>query len=85
MTLEGIYGVPLDVAVTYIILFSIYGAVLERSGAGTFFLNFAMSFSRGGNAARSAGRSVTLAGFLLGTVSGVASPRRSRSGQSPGP
>jgi len=70
MTLEGIYGVPLDVAVTYIILFSLYGAVLERSGAGTFFLNFAMSLSRGRNAARSAGRSVTLAGFLLGTVSG---------------
>jgi len=70
MTLEGIYGVPLDVAVTYIILFSIYGAVLERSGAGTFFLNFAMSLSRRGNPARSAGRSVTLAGFLLGTVSG---------------
>jgi TRAP transporter 4TM/12TM fusion protein len=70
MTLEGIYGVPLDVAVTYIILFSLYGAVLERSGAGTFFLNFAMSFSRRGNPARAAGRSVTLAGFLLGTVSG---------------
>ena len=70
MTLEGIYGIPLDVAVTYIILFSIYGAVLERSGAGTFFLNFAMSFSRRGNPARAAGRSVTLAGFLLGTVSG---------------
>ena len=31
MTLEGIYGVPLDVAVTYIILFSLYGAVLEAS------------------------------------------------------
>ena len=45
MTLEGIYGVPLDVAVTYIILFSLYGAVLERSGAGTFFLDFAMSLS----------------------------------------
>ncbi len=70
MTLEGIYGVPLDVAVTYIILFSLYGAVLERSGAGTFFLDFAMSLSRRGNPKRSAGRSVTLAGFLLGTVSG---------------
>ena len=34
MTLEGIYGVPLDVAVTYIILFSLYGAVLERIGRG---------------------------------------------------
>ena len=70
MTLEGIYGVPLDVAVTYIILFSLYGAVLERSGAGKFFLDFSMSLSRRGNPARSAGRSVTLAGFLLGTVSG---------------
>ena len=29
MTLEGIFGVPLDVAATYIILFTIYGAVLE--------------------------------------------------------
>jgi TRAP transporter 4TM/12TM fusion protein len=70
MTLEGIYGVPLDVAVTYIILFSLYGAVLEASGAGKFFLDFAMSLSSRGNPARSAGRSVTLAGFLLGTVSG---------------
>ena len=70
MTLEGIYGVPLDVAVSYIILFSIYGAVLERSGAGKFFLDFSMSLSRRGNPVKSAGRSVTLAGFLLGTVSG---------------
>ena len=36
---------PLDVAVTYIILFSLYGAVLERSGAGRFFLDFSMRLS----------------------------------------
>jgi TRAP transporter 4TM/12TM fusion protein len=70
MTLEGIYGVPLDVAVTYIILFSIYGAVLDRSGAGRFFLNFAMGMSWRARPDVAAGRSVTLAGFLLGTVSG---------------
>ncbi len=70
MTLEGLYGVPLDVAVTYIILFSIFGAVLEQSGAGKFFLDFAMRVSARGNQAKAAGRSVTLAGFLLGTVSG---------------
>ncbi len=70
MTLEGIYGIALDVAVSYIILFSIYGAALERSGAGSFFLNFAMARAGEGDAARSAGRAVTLAGFLLGTVSG---------------
>ena len=34
MTLEGIFGVPLDVAATYIMLFTIYGAVLEYIGAG---------------------------------------------------
>jgi TRAP transporter 4TM/12TM fusion protein len=80
MTLEGIYGVPLDVAVTYIVLFSVYGAVLERSGAGAFFLDWAMSrfggrrrasAGRGAGAqAAAAGRSVAIAGFLLGTVSG---------------
>ncbi len=43
MTLEGIFGVPLDVASTYIILFTIYGAVLEQSGAGRFFIDWTMA------------------------------------------
>ena len=68
MTLEGIFGVPLDVAATYIILFTIYGAVLEQSGAGKFFINWALAAS--GRSAAAPGRSVTAAGFLLGTVSG---------------
>lgn len=70
MTLEGIYGVALDVAVTYIILFAVYGAVLEHSGAGKFFIDFALRLSSRGNPAKAAGRAVTLGGFLLGTVSG---------------
>ncbi len=70
MTLEGIYGVALDVAVTYIILFSLYGAVLEHSGAGRFFLDFSLRLSSRGDPVRAAGRAVTLGGFLLGTVSG---------------
>ena len=41
VTLEGIFGVPLDVAATYIILFTLYGAVLEQSGAGRFFIDWA--------------------------------------------
>ena len=70
MTLEGIFGVPLDVASTYIILFTIYGAVLESSGAGRFFLDWSMA-AMGRNAGGAGpGRTVTLAGFLLGTVSG---------------
>ncbi|MBA3643426.1 MAG: TRAP transporter large permease subunit, partial [Chloroflexia bacterium] len=68
VSLEGIFGVPLDVAATYIILFTIYGAVLEYSGAGKFFLDF--SFAAMGRRGGSAGRTTTIAGFLLGTVSG---------------
>lgn len=94
MTLEGIYGVPLDVAVTYITLFSLYGAVLEASGAGTFFLKWSLAMAGGARSAASTGRSVSLAGFLLGTVSGsgvattvtlgsMAWPLLSRAGFSP--
>jgi len=70
MTLEGIFGVPLDVAATYIILFTIYGAVLELSGAGAFFIDWAMAAMGRSRSAAAPGRTVTLAGFLLGTVSG---------------
>jgi TRAP transporter 4TM/12TM fusion protein len=70
MTLEGVFGVPLDVAATYIILFTIYGAVLQYSGAGTFFLDWATAVMGRGAGGASPGRTVTLAGFLLGTVSG---------------
>ena len=68
MTLEGLFGVPLDVTATYIILFTVYGAVLEQSGASRFFIDWALSAS--GKSGAAPGRSVTLAGFLLGTVSG---------------
>src|SRR5262245_17358357 len=43
MTLEGIFGVPLDVAATFIILFTIYRAVLDHSKAGEFFVNFSLA------------------------------------------
>jgi TRAP transporter 4TM/12TM fusion protein len=65
---EGVYGVPIDVAATYIVLFTIYGAVLEASGASKFFLD--LSFAAFRRSRSAPGRTVTLAGFLLGTVSG---------------
>jgi TRAP transporter 4TM/12TM fusion protein len=70
MTLEGIFGVPLDVTATYIILFTIYGAVLEYSGAGAFFINWTMATMGRSRSGAAPGRTVTVAGFLLGTVSG---------------
>jgi len=70
MSLEGIFGVPLDVASTYIILFTIYGALLERSGAGKFFIDWSMAAMGRSRSGAAPGRTVALAGFLLGTVSG---------------
>ena len=70
MTLEGIFGVPLDVAASYIILFSIYGAILGASGAGTFFLEWSMAAVGKSGGGAGPGRAVTVAGLLLGTVSG---------------
>ena len=70
MTLEGIFGVPLDVTSTYIVLFTIFGAVLAHSGAGRFFINWTMAaFGRSGGGA-GPGRTVAVSGFLLGMVSG---------------
>jgi TRAP transporter 4TM/12TM fusion protein len=73
MSLDGIFGVALDVTATYIILFTIYGALLEKSGAGQFFINWSLAATKkvsGSTFSSAPGRTVTLAGFLLGTVSG---------------
>jgi len=68
MTLEGIYGVAVDVSSSLIILFSIYGAFLQFSGAGKFFIDF--SFSAMGGKPTGVGRTVVLSSFLLGGPSG---------------
>src|SRR6187551_2241313 len=68
ITLEGIFGVPVDVSSSLIILFCIYGAFLQHSGAGKFFIDFSMAMM--GNKANSAGRTVVLSSFLLGGPSG---------------
>jgi TRAP transporter 4TM/12TM fusion protein len=68
MTLEGIFGTAVDVSSTLIILFTIYGAVLQYTGAGKFFIDF--SFSAMGGKPSSAGRAVVMGSFLLGGPSG---------------
>jgi TRAP transporter 4TM/12TM fusion protein len=70
VSLEGVLGVPLDVAATYIVLFTIYGAVVEGGGAGRFFLEWAMAATGGTRGGANPGRTVTVAGYLLGALSG---------------
>ena len=57
-----------DVSSTLIILFTIYGAFLQHSGAGKFFIDFSLALM--GGKPNSAGRTVVLASFLLGGPSG---------------
>jgi TRAP transporter 4TM/12TM fusion protein len=89
ITLEGIFGVPVDVSATLIVLFTIFGAFLQHSGAGKFFIDFSMTLM--GNKANAAGRTVVLSSFLLGgpsgsgvattvTIGAVAYPMMKRSG-----
>ncbi len=68
MTLEGIFGSTVDVSSSLIILFTIFGAVLQHSGAGRFFIDF--SFAAMGGRRNAAGRAVVLSSFLLGGPSG---------------
>src|SRR6184192_3020520 len=68
MTLEGIFGVAVDVSSSLIILFTIYGAFLQHSGAGKFFIDFSLALM--GGKPNSAGRTVVLSSFLLGGPSG---------------
>jgi TRAP transporter 4TM/12TM fusion protein len=68
ITLEGIFGIPVDVSSSLIILFTIYGAFLQHSGAGKFFIDFSLKLM--GNKPNAAGRTVVLSSFLLGGPSG---------------
>jgi TRAP transporter 4TM/12TM fusion protein len=67
ISLDGMLGL-VYIAGSFIILFTIYGAVLERSGASRFFIDLAFALT--GRRRSGAGRTVTIASFLLGTVSG---------------
>jgi TRAP transporter 4TM/12TM fusion protein len=68
MTLEGIFGVPIDVSSTIIIMFCIFGAFLQVSGAGKFFVDFA--FTAMGNKPTAAGRAVVVTSYFMAMVSG---------------
>ncbi|MBM0257013.1 TRAP transporter fused permease subunit [Micromonospora sp. 4G55] len=54
---SGFYGTPLDVAASYIVLFTIYGAVLDLSGAGRFFVELSAAAFRRSRTAPGARRS----------------------------
>ena len=67
---EGIFGSTLGVSASYVMLFVLFGAFMERSGTGQLFMDFAMSIT--GHAAGSPGKVAVVSSSLFGTVSGSA-------------
>lgn len=70
MRTDGIFGMPIQVMSTYVVLFMIFAALLEVSGAGKFFIEFATSITgkkRGGPA-----KAAIISSAAFGTISGSA-------------
>lgn len=68
MSTEGIYGIPLDVSATVVFLFVLFGAMLDKAGAGKFFIQLALSLLgrfKGGPA-----KAAIMGSGLTGLVSG---------------
>ena len=70
LSTEGIFGSTLGVSASYVMLFVLFGAFMERSGTGQLFMDFAMSLT--GNQAGGPGKVAVVSSSLFGTVSGSA-------------
>jgi TRAP transporter 4TM/12TM fusion protein len=70
LTTEGIFGLPLGVAATFVFVFVLFGAFLESTGGGNFFIELAYSLT-GRFSGGPAKTSVVASGFM-GSVSGSA-------------
>jgi len=67
-TTEGIFGIPLGVSSTFIFLFILFGAYLETTGLGKFFIDIANAIA--GWASGGPAKVAVLSSGLMGTVSG---------------
>jgi TRAP transporter 4TM/12TM fusion protein len=70
MTLDGILGIPISVSATYIMLFIIFGAFVEKTGTGQLFMDFGMALA-GAKPGGPAKVAVITSG-MFGTISGSA-------------
>ena len=70
LTTEGIFGIPLYVSATYVMLFILFGSFVERSGAGQLFMDFALALA--GHTSGGPAKVAVITSSLFGTVSGSA-------------
>jgi TRAP transporter 4TM/12TM fusion protein len=67
---EGIYGIPLGVAATFVFIFILFGALLEVTGAGQFFMDLAYALT--GRQSGGPAKAAVVASAAMGSVSGSA-------------
>lgn len=68
LSTDGVFGVPLGVSANFIFLFILYGAILQKSGAGKFFTDLAFSvtgWTKGGPA-----KAAVVSSCFFGMISG---------------
>ena len=68
LTTEGIFGIPVGVSSTFVFAFVLFGAILERTGAGEYLIRVAFSLfggTRGGPA-----KVAVVASAFMGTITG---------------
>jgi TRAP transporter 4TM/12TM fusion protein len=70
LSTEGIFGSTLGVSASYVMLFVLFGAFMEKSGTGQLFMDFSMSIT--GRYAGGPGKVAVVSSSLFGTVSGSA-------------
>jgi TRAP transporter 4TM/12TM fusion protein len=67
---EGIFGLPLGVAATVVFTFILFGAFLETTGAGKFFID--MAYAAAGRARGGPAKAAVVASGFMGSISGSA-------------
>lgn len=70
LSTDGVFGSTLGVSASYVMLFVLFGAFMEKSGTGQLFMDFAMSIT--GHTAGGPGKVAVVSSSLFGTVSGSA-------------
>lgn len=67
-TTEGVFGIPMGVSSTFIFLFILFGAYLEKTGLGKFFIDIANAIA--GWASGGPAKVAVISSALQGTISG---------------
>ncbi len=70
LSTDGIFGSTLGVSASYVIVFVLFGAFMERSGTGRLFMDFALALT--GHTAGGPGKVAIVSSSLFGTISGSA-------------